>query len=455
MLSLSRLALLAGLIVIFSALVTQKIFLKKENDIYSQVYSQHIRDQSQDNPNHRDNQDNPKSITSAEKTVIKSSYQVTKIVSETSNDIPSEEMDKKDPSSSEKVNLGESVAVDDSTAKQGKSSTNSADLSGGFEIFTLPDELVLKATKSTNKNHLLLDADQIPLLPDLKATDNTSPDQSHQIHIYPPSTHTISNNNTSHAVLTNNLSGKSQTNPSPQSATKPHNEANHVKKSEVIHNHTSSPSNHTNTVHKDHGKKKHKIVRLHEPARHNYHPNISPRKGTDISPQHRDALLRCHNQTKCIIPELQLKVRLKVYFCRKPVRSGARFYFLAHEGLLNHPNVELLEYSRIDEADLIFYLPASAPWHLTECTNSSFAGKLVVLDEFDGHSAFLPYKTIEEAKAVYGPEINWYLMFFKRSYVTRLDGVFMSYPHISKPSFYPLVYSLAEWYMADTFHMQV
>jgi len=232
----------------------------------------------------------------------------------------------------------------------------------------------------------------------------------------------------------------------------------HIPLDNYYSNHTSHVSHRSvsqsNGV-KHPAKKKQKLSRLHDPVRHNYHPNESPRKGTDISLPHQEALIRCHNQTRCVIPELQLKVKLKVYFCRKPVRSGARFYYLAHEGLLNHPNVELIDYANIDQADLIFYLPASAPWHLTECTNSSFAGKLVVLDEFDGHGMFLPYKTIEEAIAVYGQELNWYLMYFKRSFVSRLDGLFKHYPHLTRRNFYPLVYSLAEWYMSDTFHLQV
>jgi hypothetical protein len=215
-----------------------------------------------------------------------------------------------------------------------------------------------------------------------------------------------------------------------------------------IHNHTIG--------HHAHRKKHHgTLSRLHEPVKHNYHPNISPRVGTDISPQHHEMLIRCQNQTKCIVPDLQLRVKLKVYFCKKPVRSGARFYYLVKEGLLNHPNVELVSYEDVSSADLIVFLPASSPWHLTECTNKSFADKLIVLDEFDGHSAYLPYRTIEEAMQVYGKELNWYLTYFKRSFVSRANGVFLNYPHLQRPHFYPLVYSLAEMYIAESFRSQV
>ena len=63
---------------------------------------------------------------------------------------------------------------------------------------------------------------------------------------------------------------------------------------------------------------------------------------------------------------------MKVYFCRHPTNSGVRFYFLAREGLLLHPNVEMVPFDRVQEADYIVYLPGSAPWQKTECNGHFF-----------------------------------------------------------------------------------
>ena len=136
---------------------------------------------------------------------------------------------------------------------------------------------------------------------------------------------------------------------------------------------------------------------FHELETINPHPMMgSPRKGTDISPLHQMAVLLCPNQSKCIIPELQLQVKLKIYLCKHATRQGVRFYFLAREGFLLHPNVELINEANINNADYIIYLPGSAPWEKTECTNASYGSKLIVLDEYDGHSLISPSIKPEE-----------------------------------------------------------
>ena len=78
------------------------------------------------------------------------------------------------------------------------------------------------------------------------------------------------------------------------------------------------------------------------------------------------------------------------------------FYFLIREGLLLHPNVVLVDEEHVEEADYVFYLPGSSPWHRTNA-NSSLADKLIVMDEFDGHNLFYPFKSKEEVKEVYVP----------------------------------------------------
>jgi hypothetical protein len=86
-----------------------------------------------------------------------------------------------------------------------------------------------------------------------------------------------------------------------------------------------------------------------------YHPLYSPRNGTDISASNQFAVLMCPNQSKCIVPELQLKVKYKIYMCKHPTKQGVRFYFLTREGLLLHPNVEMV--TDISTADYVVYLP--------------------------------------------------------------------------------------------------
>ena len=88
--------------------------------------------------------------------------------------------------------------------------------------------------------------------------------------------------------------------------------------------------------------------------------------------------------------------------------------------------------------------------HKTECSNTSFANKLIVLDEFDGHSNFAPFKNKEERHKHYPVVDNraiWKFLFFKRSYVKRHDGIFQGFPHLKKPNVYPLTYSIMESYI--------
>jgi hypothetical protein len=184
----------------------------------------------------------------------------------------------------------------------------------------------------------------------------------------------------------------------------------------------------------------------------NYHPQVSPRFGTDISPANHMSILLCPNQSKCIIPEIQLQRKMKIYFCKHPTNHGVRFYYLAKEGLLLHPNVQLLSENQINEAEYIVYLPGSAPWHKTECRNESFATRLIVLDEFDHFGLFTPGYSLEEHTAKYGgPSVPWYYMYFKRSFVRRHDGLFQGYPHLTQREVYPLTYSVAEAYIQHLF----
>lgn len=139
----------------------------------------------------------------------------------------------------------------------------------------------------------------------------------------------------------------------------------------------------------------------------------SPNKGTDIE-KDPISLIRCYNQSGCIMPELQLEKSFKVYLCARTA-YGIRFYYLVTEGLLLHPNIHITH--DIDEAEVIVYLPTSSPWHKSECGHEKYFSKLVVLDEGDGPQIFNPDNAPKQ----------WNILYFKRSYVSRRNGVFHGY----------------------------
>jgi hypothetical protein len=165
----------------------------------------------------------------------------------------------------------------------------------------------------------------------------------------------------------------------------------------------------------------------------------SPTPGTDIT---KDSIqiIKCHNQTTCILPELQLLRVYKVYYCLR-TSFGIRFYFLIKEGLILHPNIHLT--SDIDEADIVVYLPVSSPWAKSECADPKYASKLLVLDEGDGSHLFSPS---DQAK-------DWNILYFKRSYVQRHDGKFKGYMNYvrERPKVLPMTYIIAEAYVKPEF----
>ena len=113
---------------------------------------------------------------------------------------------------------------------------------------------------------------------------------------------------------------------------------------------------------------------------------VSPSRGTDVL-THPIAVIKCANQTLCIQPKLQLTETYDVYYC-KHVGHGVRFYYLAKEGLLLHPNIRMVH--DIDKAQMIVYLPESSPWHKSECSKPEYKSRTIVLDEGDGPQLFEP-----------------------------------------------------------------
>jgi hypothetical protein len=114
-------------------------------------------------------------------------------------------------------------------------------------------------------------------------------------------------------------------------------------------------------------------------------------------------------------------------------------YFLAREGFVMHPMLDLMSYDNRDSADFAIYLPGSAPWHKTECNTTAMSHKLIVLDEFDGHSLFTPYVQHDPRR--------WKFLLFKRSFVVRKKGIFRYYPHLNKPDIFPMTYSVSDAYL--------
>ena len=147
------------------------------------------------------------------------------------------------------------------------------------------------------------------------------------------------------------------------------------------------------------------------------------------------------NQTMCVAPQLQLHRVFNIYYCAH-VSYGVRFYFLVKEGLLLHPNVNLVQNPA--QADLIVYLPTSAEWQKSECNNPQYAERLVVMDEGDGSDVFQP------PGRVHGRD-RWNLLYFKRSYVRRRDGAFGGYmPYLkidNSGMILPMTYTVAEAYI--------
>jgi hypothetical protein len=172
----------------------------------------------------------------------------------------------------------------------------------------------------------------------------------------------------------------------------------------------------------------------------------------DYSDQQLTQLIHCPNQTICLSPVLQLQRPYNVYFC-KHIANGVRFYYLVREGLLLHPQIHLIE--DMFAADVIVYLPESARWHRSECRDPRVRHKMVVLDEGDGPQMFVPpinedakflVSLADDNNSKHPPSSTHkqFLLYFKRSYVRRGNGVFRGYMnYVTRnldvlPMFYPV-----------------
>jgi len=165
---------------------------------------------------------------------------------------------------------------------------------------------------------------------------------------------------------------------------------------------------------------------------------MSPSNGTDIM-SHPSQLIKCHNQTVCIQPALQLTKVFNVYYC-KHIGYGVRFYYLVREGLLLHPSINMIEDPF--KADMVVYLPVSADWDKTECNNPKLRNKTIILDEGDYQQLFEPGGA------------GQFLGYFKRSFVNRQNGKFLGYmDYLKNPLVLPMTYIIAEAYIKTQFNL--
>jgi len=138
-----------------------------------------------------------------------------------------------------------------------------------------------------------------------------------------------------------------------------------------------------------------------------------------------------------------------VYYCSHNAH-GIRFYFLVKEGLLLHPNVQLV--ATPDEADLVVFLPESMRWDRSECGKEQYFPKMVILDEGDGPDLFGVDRRNWTSS---NPGVPWHVGYFKRSYIRRSRGSFKGLMgwmtnHHGKDVF-PMTYPVANAYVKSPF----
>jgi len=120
-----------------------------------------------------------------------------------------------------------------------------------------------------------------------------------------------------------------------------------------------------------------------------------------------------------------------------------------------------------ENAELIVYLPVSSEWQHSECTKSEYASRLVVLDEGDGQGVstrvFIDLLLdLNFGSGLFEPSNGniqgaardiktWCLLYFKRSYVKRRNGLFNGFlGYVKYKNVFPLTYPIAEAYVRTT-----
>jgi len=133
---------------------------------------------------------------------------------------------------------------------------------------------------------------------------------------------------------------------------------------------------------------------------------------------------------ECVKPELEYHKKTKVHFipADKPT-AGWRFQHLIRQGFNKHPAIEAV--STMDEAEFILYLPVSTA---IPPKQQNLTKKINCFDESDGSGA---NRNIAEST---------YLIYLKRSFVTKKDGLYTGQGRGYERNYFPMAYSVSDEY---------
>ncbi|KAJ8610357.1 hypothetical protein CTAYLR_003899 [Chrysophaeum taylorii] len=157
-------------------------------------------------------------------------------------------------------------------------------------------------------------------------------------------------------------------------------------------------------------------------------PSPGPRRRAETPPDGNLTLCFSLEVSECVAPELQFRTPTRVHLVKPDSpQSGWRFQHLVRMGFSTHPAIIP---SPLVEADFVLYMPVST----REPPTGVPATKLVVLDEGDGAGV---YGKVKE---------HAYLVYLKRSWVTKRDGVYTGTGRRYKRHYYPMAYSVSDSY---------
>jgi len=170
-------------------------------------------------------------------------------------------------------------------------------------------------------------------------------------------------------------------------------------------------------------------------------PSSSPSKKTPVSHAAAKAVTRGANLTRCyeldgistcVSPELQFVTPTHVHLVpADSPKAGWRFQHLVRAGFDAHPAI--VPVASILQAEFVLYLPVSTRNPPT-ARDGATPTNLVVLDEGDGAGV---YAKIAE---------HDYLVYLKRSWVTKKDGAYTGTGKRYARNYYPLAYSVSDSY---------
>uniref|UniRef100_A0A7S3JSJ3 Spore protein YkvP/CgeB glycosyl transferase-like domain-containing protein n=1 Tax=Aureoumbra lagunensis TaxID=44058 RepID=A0A7S3JSJ3_9STRA len=135
---------------------------------------------------------------------------------------------------------------------------------------------------------------------------------------------------------------------------------------------------------------------------------------------------------ECVQPELQFLTPTKVYLVEPDsAKAGWRFQHLIYQGFDLHPKIEPTQI--MSQADLILYMPVSTAIPPL-ASHGATATNLIVLDEADS-----PYFNVKISETSY-------LIYLKRSWVSKKDGVYTGIGKRYERNYFPMAYSVSDKY---------